>query len=565
MSECIGFSQNFENFEIINFENKYSLIKFKMNTDLYYCKYCDQLHAKNNTEFVSSQSPGATSAAFSFLLSSANLSKYSLLNNNSNDIFFSLKNKRAIVKKKLDSVSTALNFFKDVIQNNEQRVKTYCSQLKKQINFIHQHKNDQLAESRNQLFKELTEFSNQCIRSIDFHGAVWTDLKLFQMNHQINPNLIDYFLEAKNNDEQLDIHAEHLNNFRTKLEEKKKLFESYLFMNKSVKFEPIFSEKLNEPISQIGLFNQTEICSSENLQRSMPDIDQFNRLNEYFFSKQTALVWNYMFYEELAVKKYDQSLITIHSFDDSNKFLLCNRYAKSTETGQVCCDMSIVDLFGNLVKQATHKNSLVRCLTTNSNFILFTIESEDEKTLLKQFNLVLYDSELNFVNSIKFDSIIPLSVYMDEQKCYLLTNSLPVLNVFDMNLNLVTKLGQDINSNFPYYIPNKVDYFLVKNEKIYLQEKRANDQETCIIVLDLANGVGTKRITIPFQFNFFNIVSFDLCLFITDNSFICYDLNNEQIKYKTGLISDHNITSYCLNKMGMIVCLFHELNLVQVF
>ena len=130
---------------------------------------------------------------------------------------------------------------------------------------------------------------------------------------------------------------------------------------------------------------------------------------------------------------------------------------------------------------------------------------------------------------------------------------------------MVTKLGQDINSHFLYYIPNKIDYFLVKNEKIYWQERRENDRETCIMVMDLANGVCTKKVTIPFQFNFFNVVSFDLCLFISDNRFICYDLNNEQIKYKTSLISDHNITLYCLNKMGMIVCLFHELNLVQVF
>ena len=98
-----------------------------------------------------------------------------------------------------------------------------------------------------------------------------------------------------------------------------------------------------------------------------------------------------------------------------------------------------------------------------------------------------------------------------------------------------------------------------------MQETGTNDQETIISLLDLTNGVCTKKIIIPFKFNFFHIVSFDLCLFISNNTFICYDLNEEQIKYKTSLLTDHKIASYCLNKMGMIVCLFHELNLVQVF
>jgi len=214
MNNCIGLSQHLENFELINLNsndvfkwkhqqltNKVAICKFKLQTNVIYCKYCDQLHnSMKTTENHQHQHKNNESNLFSLndLLQASNLSRFSILNNSNklNDIFYSLKNRRLIIKKKLDTVLVSLNYFNDSIQNNENRIHNYFDQTKKQISFYYQHKIDQLNDCKSQLFKDLDDFNQKCIRSIDFQSNEWLDFKQFYLNHQINANIIDFFLET---------------------------------------------------------------------------------------------------------------------------------------------------------------------------------------------------------------------------------------------------------------------------------------------------------------------------------------------------------------------------------
>lgn len=592
MNECIGFSQNFENFEIINCElnpnefyqwdssitnkqnvqietNEFSIVKFKLQTDLYYCKNCNQLHLKtNNYNLIecSSKPTLPESNLFSLnelLFTGSNLNKFSLSNKKSNDIFFTLKTKRNLIKKKLDTVKMSLSFCKDTIQNSEQKVRVYCDQVKKQIQFHHQHKTEQLIENRNQLFKELNCYREKCIDSINRQDPQWDEFKIFYLKYQIDPNLITFFLDAKIDVEQSKNQIDLINKFINDLDEKKKQLNSYLLMNKTIKFMPQFSDKLNESMNQIGTMSSTDLCPNE---FKIQDIEQYNRLNESILTKSTSEVLNSMNYDAEIIQKHEHCLVTIHSID--NNILLCNRYAKSTELGQVYCDLILIDYFGNLTKQVTFKNSLVRCLTTNSQYILFTIEKDDENQLSKQFSLVLYDSKLELVKSIEIESINPIAVYMDEQRCFLMSNSLPIISVYDLNLSLITRFGQDINSHFGYYTLKSTEYFTVKNDKLCLSEKSADQTGTQLTVIDLTTGNCIKQLTIPYQFSkfhlFFNIALFDL-MFIDENKLICFDLLTDKLKFKTTLLNDSNITTYCFNSQGFLACLFQNLNLISVY
>lgn len=586
-NNCIGLSQHLENFELINLNstevykfptnnakqqtNKISIFKFKLQTDVIYCKYCDQFHLKtNSTDFNhTNKINNLTENLFSLndLLQVSNLSRFSLLNNNNklnNDIFFNLKNRRLILKKKIDSVLISLNYFNDSIKNNETRIHNYFDQIRKQISFYHQHKIDQLNEFKQKLFQDLDDYNQKCLRSIDFESNEWLDFKQFYLNHQINANIIDFFLDSSIDLEQSRTQIEQITNFELKLKEKKKQFNDYIQMYHKIKFEPIFYSNNN----QIGMLNLTDLNNEKSIQ--LPDIEQFNRLNDQLFSTKLATEWNSINYDD--AEKFKQSLLTIHSID--NNVLLCNRYAKSNELGQVCCDLSLIDQFGSLIKEKTFKNSLVRCLTTNSKHILFTIESDNDESLLKQFDLVLYDAlSLTQLKSIQINSLRPIALNMDDEKCYLIINSnneIPMINVFDFELNLISTFGQSLNESMEYYIPINIDGFEIKNDKCFIQQRLVDTHETLMSIIDLKSGFYIKKLKIPFKFNNFYVISFDLLLFIDENKLICYDLNMDKIKSKTELKSSFSnstssIISYCLNSMGFIICLFKNLNLITVF
>ncbi len=598
-NSCIGLSQHLENFELINLNstevykfatnnnakqqqqtNKISIFKFKLQTDVIYCKYCDQFHLNktNSTDFnhTINKNNNLTENLFSLndLLQVANLSRFSLLNNNNkinnNDIFFNLKNRRLILKKKIDSVLISLNYFNDSIRNNETRIHNYFDQIRKQISFYHQHKLDQLNEFKQKLFKDLDDYNQKCVRSIDFESNEWLDFKQFYLNHQINANIIDFFLDSSIDLEQSSTQIEQIKNFELKLKEKKKQFNDYIQMYHKIKFEPIFNSNSN----QIGMLNLTDLNNEKSIK--LPDIEQFNRLNDQLFSIKLATEWNSINYDgDNAAQTFkQQSLLTIHSID--NNVLLCNRYARSNELGQVCCDLSLIDQFGNLIKEKTFKNSLVRCLTTNSKHILFTIESDNDESLLKQFDLVLYDAfSLTQLKSIQINSLRPIALNMDDEKCYLVIDSnnqiIPMINVFDFNLNLISSFGQSINESMEYYFPISIDGFVIKNDKCFIQQRLVDTHQTLMSIIDLKSGFYIfKKLKIPFKFNNFYVISFDLLLFVDENNLICYDLNMNKIKSKTELKSSisnstSSIISYCLNSMGFIICLFKNLNLITVF
>ncbi len=338
-------------------------------------------------------------------------------------------------------------------------------------------------------------------------------------------------------------------------------------MYHKIKFEPIFNSNNN----QIGMLNLTDLNNEKSIK--LPDIEQFNRLNDQLFSIKLATEWNSINYDgDNAAQTFkQQSLLTIHSID--NNVLLCNRYARSNELGQVCCDLSLIDQFGNLIKEKTFKNSLVRCLTTNSKHILFTIESDNDESLLKQFDLVLYDAfSLTQLKSIQINSLRPIALNMDDEKCYLVIDSnnqiIPMINVFDFNLNLISSFGQSINESMEYYFPISIDGFVIKNDKCFIQQRLVDTHETLMSIIDLKSGFYIfKKLKIPFKFNNFYVISFDLLLFVDENKLVCYDLNMNKIKSKTELKSSisnstSSIISYCLNSMGFIICLFKNLNLI---
>ena len=311
---------------------------------------------------------------------------------------------------------------------------------------------------------------------------------------------------------------------------------------------------------------------------------------------------NYLDFGENIKQTQVASDLSCHLIGSTDELLICSRYTtKSNSAIYTNCDLFLYNLDGELIRQANLTNCHVRLLATNANFILLTAEYEQKLNFsinklfnCKSFDLILYNVNLEQVKSIKVESNLktdqslfyPQCLFMDKDKIYLMRNVAPFISVYDLDLNLIGKFGQNFSKQFSYYLsPINVKYFRTISNKLYLQRVNS-DLLSSIVILDLFTGITIKKINIPYHFaNFYVTRNEIIFLEINGNSLILYNTDNEATVSKIALKELGNqdevyngetdteeteeskkvVDSYCLTSSGYVVALFKEKSLIGIY
>ena len=459
--------------------------------------------------------------------------------------------------KKVNETDEYLNALDDHLKNYKSNVKASFDALRSQIDSSYAVLFQQLDESRKRLFNELDNFGKKCKSNINTDGLLWNEFNQFLIQHQIDPQTIDFYLDHKSQPksiEELELAGDQLDKMRDQ-------FDSFILMNKRVHFEPLYSNSVNQKCIQPGVLKCIE---------SVPLQDensfQFDRFNDFLLEKATAPVISHFQFDKDLLNMNCGNHVTVHSLDETQHLIVCQRYEKSAV---LYCDFYLFDLFGALLKKYSTQSKLVRVLTNNSSFLFYTSEESQDMT---SFQISLLNSDLEMAKSVSIEpsknhvgKFYPIACHLDASKCYLLTNSESFLNVFDLSLNLLVKLGQDLSPTSSYYIPFSTERIYVDKHLLYLKEA-LSPASVKLSLLDLNSGSCMKTIVLPFSFKNFYVVSGQLLVFVNEGTLICFDLDKQMLKHKTVLQNNPlEQNDWCLTKNGFVVSLHKHLGIVAVY
>lgn len=273
-------------------------------------------------------------------------------------------------------------------------------------------------------------------------------------------------------------------------------------------------------------------------------------------------------------------MVNVFSLDQSDRLLLSNRYAISTQPNDVHCDLYLYDIDGIVLKQLKIKNQLVRCIHTNSRHVLLTLEN-DQIESNKYFELNLYDSNLDLLKSIKVEStqtegyLYPISIYMNEDdKYFVFKNTLPFVNVYDSDLNLLTMFGQDINLGFKYFIHRNPKSLFVMSNVLYTTQQTSKG--TSLYTVDLSTGLSLKHFEVDFNFSNFYVLSQtrvkNEILFICDSTkkLVLFNLIAKKSIFEIYLENSFGndsdlISSYCVTRKGFLATIYPNIEKIAIY
>jgi hypothetical protein len=509
------------------------------------------------------------------------------------------------LKEKLETIEQILENFIDFSNNYELKLSKNCDLIKKQIlNSVESRLVKELSENRSKLISELNNYQQKCIQNIDIDNNKWNNFKSFLNKHQIDGKTVSYYLnqESSSSDDSL---IEEINFFKAQLDEKLINFNFHLFLDKKVVFQAKISTDLEQHLS--GLVNFTEFMpkfKQDLTNKISVKYDKYDHLKSMFIQKKSHLhAINYLDFGENMKQNKVASDLSCHLIGSTDELLICSRYTtKSNSSIYTNCDLFLYNLDGELIRQANIANVHVRLIATNVNFILLTAEYEQKLNFsinklfnCKSFDLNLYNMNLEQVKSIKVESNLktdqslfyPQCLFMDKDKIYFMKNVAPFISVYDLDLNLIGKFGQNFSKQFSYYLsPINVKHFRTISNKLYLQRVNS-DLLSSIVILDLFTGITLKKINIPiYHFANFYITRNEI-IFLENNanSIILYNTDNEVTVSKIALKELGNqgevpneerdteepeeskkvIDSYCLTSSGYVVALFKEKSLIGIY
>ena len=570
-------------------------IKFNYESEIGYCKLCNTVHstfaqteskidhmANDNLNLIERINNTAL-----FKLNTSIDTRKQDKNEEFQRIFMQLK-------EKLDLLEHVLENFIDFSNNYELKLSKRCDLIKQKIlNSVENRLISELTENRSKIFSDLNNYQQKCIKNVDVDSSKYHSFKSFLSKHQIDGKTVSYYLnqEPKNIDNSL---IEEINFFKAQLDERVANFNSYIFMDKKISFLAKFSTDMEQYMS--GLVNFTEFMPKCKQETNTNLIDSYEHIVEVLNKKRKNLeVTNILEFGNEITRNNEKLNLSCHLTGSSDELLICSRYStKSNSFIYTNCDLYLYDLDGELIRQTSITNCHVRQIVTTSKFILLTAEYEQKLNFsinklfnTKCFELILYNFNLVKVKSIKVESNLkteqslfyPQCLCMDRDKIYMMKNIAPFISVYDMDLNLIAKFGQDFSKQFSYYMtPFNVQNIRALGNKLYLQRINS-DHTSYIIIMDLFTGITLKKVNVPYLFlNFYLIKNEIIFLDTNTNDLVLYNFDSETTNAATTLKVNFDekdscdegndkrtVDSYCLTNSGYVVCLFSELSLIGVF
>lgn len=440
-----------------------------------------------------------------------------------------------IDSKQVDQIEDLIKKLKYSIENHQSVIDSSFKIIKSQIDSFHSAISDQLHESQSKLSNELVKISQMCAAHVNIQSSDWQNIIQFIKDHQIDSKTIDYYLKQSQTEQKSKI---ELKQFEANLEQKRGEFNSLIFMNKSIQFTPGFSSKYYQNSIQNGFVKCSRVMSN-----TQNDSAIIERLEEYFFAKTSAKSLSHIslrnINDDLSINR------SIHYIHSDQLVLLINKNTDSS-------DFFIVNPFGHILNQMSIANCL--CICTNHTSICVATKNGSQ-----EFSLTIYSSNLKASKQRIIKSMPIASCYSDEN-VYILSNSMPNLQIYDKFLNNL----KNMNMKFNHDLTNKTK-FCILNEKIFFKENNSQ-----IIVSTVYSGVVLKKVNVPFNFKDYKIINPDLIMFINKFTMIFYDLNKECVKYSVKLekrrsadYESKNYLSFCVTDHGLVLTV--EKNHINVY
>lgn len=545
------------------------IIKFNLNTHTTCCRLCNQLHPISS-EFCQfdrrlsliDSINHKTNSKMNYLSTITRTSSFG----NAYPQFDPIK---SLIDKMKNFQLMSLNF--------ESQVKKSYDLIKKKVNgYFQNNLLKDLNETYSKMAKELENFETNCILNVDKSSQYWKELENLINVNKLDPETIKYYLNEENIDTSESINT-LIEEFSKLIDSKLKEFNSYILMNKKVILKQNPDFKIDE--TSLGLLNLTQLQTNSSY--SEDNFQELFHLNEIIDEKKTKLkiISHLDMTERIHFDQKNFKYVSVYPLDSVDCLVLCIRYGNSS-SNDIYTDFYMINCDGIITKSLNLNNGIVRCIDTNSTHILFTLE-RDQNELNKNFELNLYDSELNMVKCLKVvdtnhlveknsTQIFPVSIFLNDEKIFIFKNTIPFINVYDMDLNLLTILGQDINSSYKYFIKPTHNFMCIKSSFLYTSQVTARG--TTVTVLDLNTGFNFSEFEIENYFTNFYVLSQSkikneiLFLCSSVKKMIVYDLKSKKSVFSASLCDPNDcITSFCLNKFGFLITVLSNSFKIDVF
>jgi hypothetical protein len=519
-----------------------NIIKLNLSSQIDYCKNCRKIHEIDETKNIKTLANRAKKFQFDFK---------SLANNN-------FKMDIDINEHDLNRILFEIDSFDILNLNNE--LESIQNRILNKIGEIKQ----QLKDEKQRLITNLEQKRDMCLNNLNEKSS----------------NLNEYNSFVFMSDKKLN-NLKNFGNLIDKIKEKHHEFNSFLLMDQNIRYIPKRNEKIDK--NSIGILFATESFNQTDSLRKYLNISEVSK-NEY--PHLNMLILNRKSNEKIPIineldfknqiQNYSCQLLTIHSIN-SNNLILCNRYAKSTIRNDIYCELNLYDNDGRVNKKIEIKNKLVRCIYSNKKYVLLTLEKDDGDE--KNFELNLYDSTLNLIKSATIENDSPLACFIDDlNRCYLVKYKLPFISVYDSELNVINKFGQDVSPNYAYFInkPKSINNIFVKNDILYVQSNYS------IAQVDLKNGSCLKTIHLKHLFTNFYVNSENQLIYICENNkLVVFDLIESKIvqeliletskkvyfHHQSNEMTNLNdiITSFSINNDGFLSTIFYKNSTIATF
>ena len=198
-----------------------SIVKFKINTNFSFCSLCSTVHSTKSCSVRSRAEQEVASNHYQSVF-------YDLLKSSQTQATPPPPPKSS-VNERLNVLLAQLNRFSQTRQLglNYEHVRS------KLVNAVNNELLRDLDSQRDRLLAELDKFEEECARNVDLGDEFCASLSDFIDKSRIDSSMVNAHLSQPSN----EAFRKEIESFNVKLEEKRKQFFSYLFMNKKVFFD----------------------------------------------------------------------------------------------------------------------------------------------------------------------------------------------------------------------------------------------------------------------------------------------------------------------------------------
>jgi hypothetical protein len=210
--------------------------------------------------------------------------------------------------------------------------------------------------------------------------------------------------------------------------------------------------------------------------------------------------------------------------------------------------VKLVNNQGLLVKEASlpHSNSELIAMSTGNNFIIIAVKG---LTSPNQNELYLYDSDLNYCQSVANIDYLPRQITTSTSSIFLLRKKSPFVQTFNYDLQLQNEFGQDYDQQTPYYIPN-VTQIIVKDEKLYVRDT----DSSLLKIYSTKNGALLRSLNVNLKDCLFYVDTF-LSLIAVNTRLKSLSIHNEngELLFTYDLSFVKTISSFCIASSGRLL------------